>query len=136
MDFAAVLTIVSSASANLEVFMLLWFLGSAPLWGFGLGFGIARPWVTAAGDEVWIPSFSFSPELELLPILARETLAFRLSLLADGVPGVAGVRPPEEGVLLVPGVPGVLDLPGVPGVLPGVLDDPLWFRPLRCPALR
>jgi len=52
------------------------------------------------------------------------------------VPGVAGVRPPEEGVLLAPGVPGVLDLPGVPGVLPGVLEDPLWFLPFRCPAVR
>lgn len=52
------------------------------------------------------------------------------------MPGVAGVRPPEEGVLLAPGVPGVLDLPGVPGVLPGVLEDPLWFLPFRCPAVR
>jgi len=116
--------------------MLLWILRSAPLWGWGVGFDNDRPWVTAVEEEACIPSFSFSPELELLPILARETLAFRLSLLADGVPGVAGVRPPEDGVLLVPGVPGVLDLPGVPGVLPGVLEDPLWVRPFRCPALR
>ena len=78
--------------------------------------------------------FSFSVEFPRLATL------FLLLLVADGVPGVAGVLPPEEGVLLVAGVPGVRDLPGVPGVLtpwtgawllPGLWDGrwegkPLW----------
>ena len=65
-----------------------------------------------------------SPELELLPMLVRDILPFRLSLdwsvlPCAGVPGVAGVLPPELGVLL-DGVPGVRHLPGVPGVRLGV----------------
>ena len=54
--------------------------------------------------------------------------------LLEGVPGVAGVRPPLEGVLLVgPGVPGVADRPcalpardrpGVPVPPPGVRGVP------------
>lgn len=76
-------------------------------------------------------SFSLSPEEEELPMLARETRPF---LLLEGVPGVAGVRPPLEGVLLVgPGVPGVADRPcalpardrpGVPVPPPGVRGVP------------
>ena len=65
--------------------------------------------------------FSFSVEFPRLP-----TRPFLL-LLVDGVPGVAGVLPPEEGVLLVAGVPGVLDLPGVPGVLTPCTGA--WLRP-------
>ena len=66
-----------------------------------------------------------SPELELFPRLASAIRPFLRSLewstrpAVAGVPGVAGVRPPELGVLLE-GVPGVRDLPGVPGVR---LDD-------------
>ena len=79
--------------------------------------------------------FSFSVELEL-PRLDRETRPFLLLLLADGVPGVAGVLPPEDGVRLAAGVPGVRVLAGVPGVLdlpgvPGVLTVPwtgAWLR--------
>ena len=79
--------------------------------------------------------FSFSVELEL-PRLASDTRPFLRLLLADGVPGVAGVLPPEEGVLLVAGVPGDRDLPGVPGVLTvpctgAWLREDLWVG-VRC----
>ena len=60
--------------------------------------------------------FSFSVELEV-PRLASDTRPFLRLPLTEGVPGVAGVLPPEEGVLLVAGVPGVRERPGVPGVL-------------------
>ena len=60
--------------------------------------------------------FSFSVELEV-PRLASDTRPFLRFPLAEGVPGVAGVLPPEDGVRLVTGVPGVLERPGVPGVL-------------------
>lgn len=83
-----------------------------------------RPGENVEGEVALTPNFSLSPELELLPMLARETLPLRLSRLVEGVPGVAGVLPPLEGVRLGPGVPAVLDLllgvPGVLGVLPGV----------------
>ena len=69
--------------------------------------------------------FSFSAELPRL-----DTRPFLLLLLAEGVPGVAGVLPPEDGVLLVAGVPGVLDLPGVPGVLTAPCTG-AWLRPGR-----
>jgi hypothetical protein len=71
--------------------------------------------------------------LELLPILAIETLPFWRR--PDGVTGVTGVRPPDEEVREpFPGVPGVRAslelLPGVPGVrgvragVPGNSPDP------------
>ena len=102
---------------------------------------MVRPGEKVEGDVALTPNFSLSPELELLPMLARDTLPFLLSLLVDGVPGVAGVLPPLEGVLLGPGVPAVLDrllgvpgvlgvLPGVPGVLVGVATGVL---PVLCP---
>lgn len=71
-------------------------------------------------------SFSLSLEDEELPMLARDTRPF---LLLDGVPGVPGVLPPLDGVLLVPGVPGAVarpcallarDRPCVPAVRFGV----------------
>ena len=61
-------------------------------------------------------ALSADPEL---PRLVRDTRPFLC--LVEGVPGpgLAGVRPPDDGVLL--GVPGpgvlVLPVPGVPGVL-------------------
>lgn len=79
-------------------------------------------------------SFSLSPEEELLPMLARDTRPF---LLLEGVPGVAGVLPPLDGVrLVVPGVPGVgggarpcaLPARGRPGVLVVRLGVPLGVR--------
>ena len=106
---------------------------------------IDLPGESVDGDVPRTPSFSRSPELELEPILANDTLPLRRSLLVEGVPGVAGVRPPLEGVRLVPGVPGVLDLlfgvPGVLGVLPGVPGVRLGVDPgvlllLWPPALR
>ena len=101
-DLAAVLIIVCS-----EVRWLL-----APCWPGDL---VCVP----AGDNWdWRPNLSaLSPEPEL-PRLAR-----RPFLLVDGVLGVAGVLPPDEGVLLVTGVPGVLFLPGVPGVRADVEPD-------------
>lgn len=67
------------------------------------------------------PGVGGSPELELVPRLARDIRPFLRSLewsrrpAVAGVPGVTGVRVPELGVRLE-GVPGVRDLPGVPGV--------------------
>ena len=66
------------------------------------------------GDRPSFSALSADPEL---PRLVRDTRPFLC--LVEGVPGVAGVRPPDDGVLL--GVPGpgvlVLPVPGVPGVL-------------------
>jgi hypothetical protein len=60
--------------------------------------------------------------------------------LLEGVPGVAGVRPPLEGVLLlVPGVPGVPERPcalparGRPGVPAVRLGVPAGVRPTLGP---
>jgi len=82
-----------------------------------------RPGENVEGEVALTPNLSLSPELELLPMLARETLPFLLSRLVEGVPGVAGVLPPLDGVRLGPGVPPVLD-PGVPAVLDLLLGVP------------
>ena len=70
-------------------------------------------------------------ELEF-PRLASDTRPFLRLPLAEGVPGVAGVLPPEDGVLLVAGVaPGVRERPGVPGVLTALELRPwtgAWLR--------
>ena len=101
---------------------------------------IVLPGDTVEGDVPLTPNFSLSPELELLPMLARDTRPLRRSRLVEGVPGVAGVCPPLEGVLLAPGVPGVRDLlPGVPGVLavlPGVPGVRLGVEPGVLPVAR
>ena len=85
-------------------------------------------WAWVAAGEGWdIPNLSALSADPELPRLLRDTRPF-LRPPAEGVPGVAGVRPPEDGVRLVTGVPGVVRvLPGVPGVLATV--DPPPDRP-------
>ena len=93
----------------------------------------------AAGPGLGVsPSFSALSAEPELPRLVRDTRPFLCRV--DGVEGVAGVRPPLDGVLL--GVPGVLVLvPGVPGVLEllEARSRPsigAWCRPLRWVGVR
>ena len=87
-------------------------------------------WVAAG--EAWDCLSGLSVEL---PRLVSDTRPFLL--WPEGVLGVLGVLPPDDGVLLVTGVPGVRDLPGVPGVR--AEERPwigAWYRPLRCVGVR
>ena len=93
------------------------------------------------GERADSPSFSALSAEPELPRLVSDTRPFLC--LVEGVPGVAGVRPPDDGVRLGVPDPGVLVLPvpGVPGVLAALeaRSRPCmgaWCLPLRCVGVR